>query len=120
MKSEENIVFEGDISDDINENDGNYRKVSGPRKYMVIVIYDIVDNKRRVKMSKYLSGFGFRVQRSCFECILTAPLYKKLLSEIDRYIAAGDLLRVYKLAGNMDIVSWGDISMIDDDEFIIV
>ena len=32
------------------------------KKYLVVIIYDISDNKRRVKLSKYLQGFGFRVQ----------------------------------------------------------
>ena len=43
-------------------------------KYLMIIIYDISDNKRRAKLSKYLQGFGFRVQRSAFEAILEENL----------------------------------------------
>lgn len=32
-----------------------------------LVIYDIISNKRRLKLSKLLEGYGMRVQRSCFE-----------------------------------------------------
>lgn len=32
-------------------------------RVFVLVIYDIMDNKRRTKLSKYLQGFGFRVQK---------------------------------------------------------
>lgn len=31
--------------------------------FTVIVIYDIISNKRRTKLSKILSGFGYRIQR---------------------------------------------------------
>ena len=33
----------------------------------VLIIYDIVDNGRRVKLAKYLQGYGFRVQKSAKE-----------------------------------------------------
>lgn len=35
-----------------------------------LIIYDIMDNKRRSQLVKYLQGYGFRVQKSCFEVIL--------------------------------------------------
>ena len=35
-----------------------------------LVIYDIVSNKRRLKLAKLLEGYGVRVQRSCFELAL--------------------------------------------------
>ena len=36
-------------------------------KVFVLIIYDIVDNKRRLKLAKFLAGYGFRVQKSAFE-----------------------------------------------------
>lgn len=38
-------------------------------RYFVLVIYDVVDNKKRLKLSKYLLGYGIRVQKSAFEMI---------------------------------------------------
>lgn len=32
------------------------------KKLYILVIYDIVDNKRRVKFANKMSGYGFRVQ----------------------------------------------------------
>ena len=37
------------------------------KSFFCIIIYDIVSNKRRLKLAKLLEGFGIRVQRSCFE-----------------------------------------------------
>ena len=33
-------------------------KEKSPDKVFVLIIYDIVDNKRRTKLAKYLQGFG--------------------------------------------------------------
>lgn len=33
------------------------------RKVFCLVIYDIISNKRRLKFSKILEGYGIRVQR---------------------------------------------------------
>ena len=52
------------------------------RKYLIVVIYDITDNKRRVAFAKYLQGFGVRVQKSAFECILSSSKYDKLIKGI--------------------------------------
>ena len=38
-------------------------------KQFILIIYDIVDNKRRVKFAKFLEGYGKRVQKSAFEAI---------------------------------------------------
>ena len=59
------------ISDDL-END----------KMFILVIYDIVDNKRRLKFAKTLSGYGKRVQKSAFEALLTRQKYEKLILKI--------------------------------------
>ena len=37
----------------------------------ILVIYDIVDNKRRVKFANKMSGYGYRVQKSAFEAMIT-------------------------------------------------
>lgn len=38
---------------------------------LVLVIYDIPDDKRRAKLSNLLEGYGRRVQKSAFECFLS-------------------------------------------------
>ncbi|NMD37131.1 MAG: CRISPR-associated endonuclease Cas2, partial [Christensenellaceae bacterium] len=52
------------------------------KKYFVLIIYDISDNKRRYQMVKALLSFGFRVQKSAFEAMLKPAKYKKLIEKI--------------------------------------
>ena len=34
----------------------------GNDKYLILIIYDISDNKHRLKISKLLEGYGTRIQ----------------------------------------------------------
>ncbi len=90
------------------------------RKYLVVVIYDIVDNRRRGAFAKYLKGFGVRVQKSAFECILTAAKYEKLVKGIPSLISAEDQIRVYKLTSNADIKAWGTVELVEEEEVVII
>lgn len=90
------------------------------RKYLVVVIYDIVDNRRRVKFAKYLQGFGVRVQKSAFECILPNAKYEKLIKGIPQLIGIEDQIRVYKLTSNADIKAWGTMELLEEEEVVII
>ena len=37
---------------------------------LVLVVYDIADDRRRTKLATFLEGYGRRVQESVFECFL--------------------------------------------------
>lgn len=90
------------------------------RKYLVVIIYDIVDNRRRAAFAKYLQGFGVRVQKSAFECILPDSKYEKLTRGIPAYISEEDLVRVYKLTSNADIRAWGNVDLLQEEEVVII
>jgi CRISPR-associated protein Cas2 len=45
---------------------------------LVLVVYDIADDKRRLKLSNFLEGYGRRVQESVFECFISLDEMKKL------------------------------------------
>ena len=45
---------------------------------LIIVSYDIVDDKRRTKLAKKLCDFGKRVQYSVFECDLSKEQLKDM------------------------------------------
>ena len=63
-----------------------------------VVCYDIPDNSRRTKVGKVLEGFGARVQKSVFECDLTAAQQQKLKQRLGRLIDEGeDSVRYYVL-----------------------
>ena len=48
----------------------------------VVVCYDIPDDKRRTRVGKTLEGFGYRVQKSVFECEVEPELFKKMRTRV--------------------------------------
>lgn len=53
---------------------------------LVLVVYDIPDNKRRNKLAKFLEGHGERVQLSVFECFLDLEEMKHLYQQIHKRV----------------------------------
>jgi len=53
---------------------------------LIIVAYDIQDNKKRTRLHKLLKGYGMPVQYSVFECHLNQKQFKKLQSETSVYL----------------------------------
>ena len=76
--------FEFDDMDDLNE-EYYFDTIEEfqSERYFVLVIYDIVDNKKRLKLSKYLLGYGIRVQKSAFEMMITTDSKSDTASSSD-------------------------------------
>ena len=45
---------------------------------LVVVVYDIPNNRRRTKLAQFLEGYGRRVQYSVFECYMSLDQMRKL------------------------------------------
>ena len=91
------------------------------KKLYILIIYDIVSNKRRVAFAKKMNGYGFRVQKSAFEAMVSEKLYRKLLTEIPGYIdKMTDTVRVYKIRGSGEVSLFGISETIQDEEVIIL
>ena len=91
------------------------------KKLYILIIYDIVDNKRRVAFAKKMNGYGFRVQKSAFEAMITESLYRKLLVEIPRMIdSTTDTVRVYKIRGYGEVSLFGISHKVEDEEVVIL
>ena len=86
------------------------------KKVYILVIYDIVDNKRRVKFANKMSGYGFRVQKSAFEAMITENLYKKLLTEIPCLIDKN--IDTVRISGEVKL--FGVSPKIEDEEVIVL
>ena len=87
----------------------------------LLVIYDIVSNKRRNAFAKTMNGYGFRVQKSAFEAMVTKALYRKFLKEIPMMIdATEDSVRVYKLRGTGEVSLFGMNEQIKNEEVLII
>ncbi|OKH18649.1 CRISPR-associated endonuclease Cas2 [[Limnothrix rosea] IAM M-220] len=63
---------------------------------LVLVVYDIPDNKRRTKLATFLEGYGRRVQKSVFECFLTRQEMQALHCAVEQRIdVTEDNVRFY-------------------------
>jgi len=61
-----------------------------------IVVYDISNNKERRKINNILIGFGFRVQKSVFECKLDKRYYNQLISQLEALDIKTGFIKIYK------------------------
>lgn len=90
------------------------------QKYVVVIIYDISDNSRRIKLAKYLNSFGVRVQKSAFEARLNKKQYKTLLDGLRQRLVADDNVRVYKLYGYQETEIFGSKNYAEEEDVIII
>lgn len=90
---------------------------------LVMISYDIVDNKERLKVMKFLRDYGERVQKSVFECNLTPQTYQKVKNGVEEIInKRKDRVRYYRICkeceGKVEISGWGEVT--EDEEFILI
>ena len=58
------------------------REFAKSKTVFCLIIYDVISNKRRVKLAQLLESYGVRVQKSCFEVIASPSIYRKMLEDI--------------------------------------
>ena len=95
-------------------------KNSIDERFYVLVIYDIIDNKKRSKLANIMKSFGFRVQKSAFEARLEEKKYVKLLSKIQPLIDDNDSVRIYKIRGQGAVTVFGKSSLDENEDVIII
>jgi CRISPR-associated protein Cas2 len=77
---------------------------------LIVVSYDVPDDRRRTRLAHTLKDFGERVQYSVFECRLDERALQALRLRITRLIdPAEDSLRIYRLCLECDrqLELWG-------------
>lgn len=89
-------------------------------KVFVLIIYDITENKTRTKLAKMLLGYGFRIQKSAFEAVITKKKYKELLGRLPAYTSSVDSIRVYKIIGKGQVVSFGRVESDMSEDIIVI
>lgn len=90
------------------------------KRVLVLIIYDIVDNKKRLRLAKYLQGYGFRIQKSAFEALLKENLYDKMVAGLRGFASEIDSIRVYKIIGKKQIKNFGYTVSYAQEDLIIV
>lgn len=88
-----------------------------------VIAYDIVNDRRRLKVARILEGHGERVQDSVFECWLDDARTRRVLRRIAALIdPAEDRVRCYTLCGRdqRDIICCGKATPTRDTHMTIV
>ena len=90
---------------------------------MILIRYDISNNKKRTKFAKYLSKFGHRLQYSVFEIEnserilnnITADLNNKYLKTFDET----DSVYIFRLSSSCQITRYGYAKHEESDIMIV-
>ena len=99
----------------------NTREKTSSKQLFVLVIYDIINNKRRTKFAKEMNGYGFRVQKSAFEALIDEALFAKIQRVIPTLIdEAEDSVRIYRMTGYGEVKLFGQNAKIEAEEVIII
>ncbi|MBV6518657.1 MAG: CRISPR-associated endonuclease Cas2 [Candidatus Brocadia sp.] len=61
------------------------------------VVYDITSDAERERVDKVLKGFGFRVQKSVFECRLNKRGRDELIGRLEGLHIKTGFIKVYRL-----------------------
>jgi len=61
------------------------------------VVYDISSDRERARVDKVLRGFGFRVQKSVFECRLDKKGMRQLIEKLERLNIQTGFIKIYRL-----------------------
>ena len=90
---------------------------------MIIVSYDIADNKLRTKFAKFLKKFGHRLQYSVFEIDNSDRFLDVIASEIEegygKKFGEMDSVIVFKFNASCDIIRYG-YARHDNEDILIV
>ena len=90
---------------------------------MVLVSYDISNDKLRTKFSKFLSKFGYRLQYSVFkiensEHILT-NIVEEIVNNFSKKFSQSDSVYIFKLSSSCEVIKYGYAKNEDEDVMII-
>ena len=90
---------------------------------MIMISYDISDDKLRTRFSKYLSRFGHRLQYSVFEIDNSERILDNIEADIknkfEKNFSQSDSVMVFRMTNTCKITRYG-YARNDDKDFIIV
>ncbi len=86
------------------------------------VVYDISCDKERAHVNKTLKSFGFRVQKSVFECKLDRRGKEKLREQLLRLDIKTGFIKVYRLEYSLknEVIGEQKEKSIDDGPAFII
>lgn len=90
---------------------------------MLLISYDISNDKLRTKFSKYLSRFGHRLQYSVFEIDNSARIINNITTDIrnnfENKFQQSDSVMIFKMTENCEIIRFG-YAKNEEKDFILI
>lgn len=90
---------------------------------MVVVSYDISNDKLRTKFAKYLSRFGHRLQYSVFEIYNSEKIVNNIVNDLknkyEKSFSQEDSVIIFKLSSSCEVLRFG-YAKNDEKDFIII
>ena len=90
---------------------------------MVIVRYDISNDKLRTKFAKYLSRFGHRLQYSVFDIDNSERIVDNIVNDLknkyEKSFSQEDSVIIFKLSSSCEVLRFG-YAKNDEKDFIII
>jgi len=89
-----------------------------------LICYDIGHDRRRDKVSRLLSGYGLRVQKSVFVCVLNESQREMVCRKLHCFLKSEeDQVRFYPMSGHtrpkVMILGIQPNHQVDDEVFIV-
>ena len=90
---------------------------------MIMISYDIQNDKLRTRFSKYLQKFGYRLQYSVYEITNSKRILANIMAEItnkfEKQFSETDSVIIIETSENCKITKWG-YAKNDENDIIIV
>lgn len=90
---------------------------------MIIISYDISNDKLRTKFAKYLKRFGHRIQYSVFEIENSNKLLGNIICDIEnryaRQFTEEDSVYIFKMSASCEVIRYGYAKHEEEDILII-
>lgn len=90
---------------------------------MVVVSYDISNDKLRTKFAKYLSRFGHGLQYSVFEIDNSEKIVNNIVNDLknkyEKSFSQEDSVIIFKLSSSCEVLRFG-YAKNDEKDFIII
>ena len=78
---------------------------------MIIVSYDIANDKLRTRFSKYLTRFGHRIQYSVYEIDNSDRILNNIMADIknlfEKQFGQSDSVYIFNLSASCEVIRYG-------------
>lgn len=90
---------------------------------MIIISYDISDDKKRARFNKYIRKFGYRIQYSVYQINNSNKILDNIITQIENVFSKifddEDSIYIFKMSNSCKIIKYGYAKNEDKDLIII-